>query len=144
VEIERAARPVTVHRFDVDQTTEPGVFAIEVECSSGTYIRTLAADLGTALGGGAHLRNLRRTAIGSFVVADARKLADLTADVVLSPAAALRDYPSATVDADGVGAVGHGRALPGLVAGTVAVRDGEGALLAVYEDGKPAVVIAPA
>ena len=44
----------------------PGVFRIEVECSSGTYVRVLAADLGAALGGGAHLRNLRRTRIGSF------------------------------------------------------------------------------
>ena len=60
-----------VHRFDVDSTDEPLVFRIEVECSSGTYIRSLAADLGHLLGGGAHLRNLRRTAIGSFTEADA-------------------------------------------------------------------------
>ncbi len=71
IEVERAPRPVTVHRFDVAPTEDPGVLAIEVDCSPGTYIRTLAADLGTLLGGGAHLRNLRRTAVGEFLVGDA-------------------------------------------------------------------------
>src|SRR5690606_41646132 len=56
-EVEREARPITIHAFRVDEPTEAGVYPIEVTCSSGTYIRTLAADLGTALGGGAHLRN---------------------------------------------------------------------------------------
>ena len=51
---------------------------IEVECSSGTYVRVLAADLGTALGGGAHLRNLRRTRIGSFTTDDATLIDELT------------------------------------------------------------------
>ena len=54
-------RPVTVERFDVDAGPEPGVLAIEVTCTAGTYVRTLAADLGRLLGGGAHLRDLRRT-----------------------------------------------------------------------------------
>ena len=68
IEVEREARPVTVHRFEVGEPTDAGCFPIEVTCSSGTYIRSLAADVGTALGGGAHLRDLRRTAIGSFTV----------------------------------------------------------------------------
>src|SRR5690606_13189565 len=51
IEIEREARPVTVHSVTVGEPVEPGCFPIEVECSSGTYIRTLAADVGTALGG---------------------------------------------------------------------------------------------
>ena len=72
VEVERAPRPVTVYRFDVPAEVEPGVFAVEVECSSGTYVRSLAADLGRALGGGAHLRTLRRTAVGPWTVAEAR------------------------------------------------------------------------
>jgi tRNA pseudouridine55 synthase len=146
VEVEREARPVTVHRFDVAPAPsgEPGVFAMEVECSSGTYVRTLAADLGTALGGGAHLRNLRRTAIGSFTLADARPLEELTEAHVLSPAQALRDYSSVQVDADALVLVGHGRPVPGLPAGTVGLLDGDGRLVAVYEDGKPAVVLAPA
>ena len=46
IEVEREPRPVTVHRFDVDSTPDPLVYRVEVECSSGTYVRTLAADLG--------------------------------------------------------------------------------------------------
>ena len=64
--------PVTVHSFEVTATDDPGVLAIEVECSAGTYVRTLAADLGHLLGGGAHLRNLRRTAVGPFTIDEAR------------------------------------------------------------------------
>jgi tRNA pseudouridine55 synthase len=144
VEVEREARPVTVHRFGARATTDPAVYAVEVECSSGTYIRTLAADLGTALGGGAHLRNLRRTAIGSFTLADARRVEAVSDTDVLPPAEALRDYPSVEIDADALVLVGHGRPLPDLPAGTVGLRDAEGRLVAVYEDGKPSVVLAPA
>src|SRR5205085_822286 len=97
VEVKRAARAVTVHRFDVDSGSEPGVLRIDVICSSGTYVRSLAADLGRALGGGAHLRNLRRTAVGSFAETDARDLESL---VVLSPSQAMRDYARMTVDGE--------------------------------------------
>ena len=143
IEVEREARPVTVHRFEVAATDDPGVLAVEVECSSGTYIRTLAADLGTALGGGAHLRNLRRTAIGSFTLAEAHPLEALTDDHVLAPSVALRDYPSFEIDAEQRVLVGHGRPLEGLPPGIVGVvHDGD--LVAVYEDGKPSVVLAPA
>ena len=67
--VERAARPVTIYRFDVTRRGEEVDF--EVECSKGTYIRTLAHDLGQALGVGAHLTALRRTAIGPFLVEEA-------------------------------------------------------------------------
>jgi tRNA pseudouridine55 synthase len=140
IEVEREARPVTVRRFHVAATDEPLVLAVEVECSSGTYIRTLAADRGPALGGGAHLRNLRRTAIGSFTLAEAGPLA--TAGV-LTPAQAMRDYPSVEIDDEQRTLVGFGRPVPGLPDGTVALVHGE-ELVAVYEDGKPAVVLAPA
>ena len=50
------------------------VVSIDVTCSSGTFIRSLAADLGRLLGGGAHLRNLRRTAVGAYSVADAASI----------------------------------------------------------------------
>jgi tRNA pseudouridine55 synthase len=144
IEVEREARPVTVHRFHIAATTDPSVLAVEVECSSGTYIRTLAADLGTALGGGAHLRNLRRTAIGSFTLADAHPLDALTDEHVMPPADALRDYPSVEIDADQLVLVGHGRPITDLPSGTVGLRDADGRLVAVYEDGKPSVVLAPA
>src|SRR5258708_19481392 len=62
IEVERSARKVTVWRFETTPDPErPGVYRAEVECSSGTYIRVLAQDLGRALGGGAHVANLRPT-----------------------------------------------------------------------------------
>lgn len=73
VEVERQARQVTIHDIRV-VAVDDGVIDLEVTCSSGTFIRTLAADLGTALGGGAHLRNLRRTAVGPFTVDEALSL----------------------------------------------------------------------
>jgi tRNA pseudouridine55 synthase len=146
-EVERAPRPVTVHRFDVVDVVSAGVFRVEVECSSGTYVRVLAADVGHALGGGAHLRNLRRTAIGSFDVASARPI---DAVELLPPAAALRDYPHVVVAADVAAAVAHGKVLPHEVLpvddAATAVLDDAGTLLAVYEPHtggrvKPAVVL---
>ncbi|MDP9442029.1 MAG: tRNA pseudouridine(55) synthase TruB, partial [Actinomycetota bacterium] len=108
VEVEREARPVTVHRFDVAETGEASVFQVEVRCSSGTYVRTLAADLGGALGGGGHVRNLRRTAIGSFGQAAAVGLDELSIESMLTPADALRDYPSVEADDETAQAVGYG------------------------------------
>ena len=136
-EVERAPRPVHVARFDTAPTDDPLVYRIEVDCSSGTYVRTLAADLGAALGGGAHLRNLRRTAIGSFTVEEAAWLDALT---VLSPAEALRDYPAVTVSAAEAADIRHGKRVP-LPEGTLRVLDGDGDLVAVAEAGRTAVVV---
>ena len=88
-----------------------GRYPIEVECSSGTYIRSLAADVGTALGGGAHLRDLRRTAIGSFTVDQAKPLEALTPEALLTPAEALRDLAAVTVDEAMAADVAHGKVL---------------------------------
>ncbi len=150
IEVERAARPVTVHRFEVHLASEPGVFRIEVDCSSGTYVRSLAADLGAALGGGAHLRRLRRAAVGAFTADRAVPLDDVGPDHVLPPAAAVGHLPTVAADATMAEAVSYGKVLdvdwPG--DGPWAVLDGAGALLAVYErtdDGrtKPSVVLTP-
>jgi tRNA pseudouridine55 synthase len=146
VEVERRPRPVVVHRFDVDSTDDPLVYRIEVECSSGTYIRSLAADLGHLLGGGAHLRRLRRTAIGSFTEVDA---APPDEAALLPPAEALRDYTRVTVDATTAGLVAHGRVLPAFDGPAPwAVVGPDGDLLAVYEphgpgggSAKPSVVL---
>ncbi len=154
IEVEREARPVTVHAFTVGEAVAPGCFPIEVECSSGTYIRSLAADVGTALGGGAHLRDLRRTSIGSFSEVEATPLDRLTPEALLTPAAAMRDLTVIAVD-DAVAAdVAHGKVLPEEVLavsgdGPWAVTDAAGSLLAVYERHKPGtvkpgVVVAPA
>lgn len=159
IEIDRPPRSVTVYRYDLVATEDPLVYAAHIECSSGTYVRTLAADLGVALGGGAHIRHLRRTAIGSFAVTDATPLAELAERDVRSPADALRDYPAVVVDAAGSAAVSFGKALPvetfGITGDDVRgprvwrVVDEAGDLLAVYEHERgalatPAVVIRPA
>ncbi len=151
VEVERAARPVTVHRYDVTPGMTPGVFRIEVVCSSGTYVRVLAADLGAALGGGAHLRNLRRTRIGSFATEDARLVDELTPAVVLTPAQAMRDLDQVVVPLDAQRLVARGLPLDRVPLGVSGdgpwglVDDGH-RLLAVYEATetdriKPAVVV---
>jgi tRNA pseudouridine55 synthase len=151
IEVDRPPRPVTVHRFTVEPVPgEPGVYRVEVDCSSGTYIRSLAADLGRALGGGAHLRRLRRTAVGPFLESLARPLEQIE---LLPPRDALRGHPSVTVAGPLLNDVRHGRVIPVEVLGgsgpVWALLDGEGALLAVYEShkpgtAKPAVVLAPA
>ena len=151
IEVERAARPVTVHRFVVAPGLAPGVFRIEVECSSGTYVRVLAADMGSALGGGAHLQNLRRTRIGSFSVEDAQLVDELTPAAVLTPAQALRDLDQVVVQADVRRQVARGLALDRVPLGVTGdgpwglVDEGH-RLLAVYEPTetdriRPAVVL---
>ncbi len=152
IEVERDARPVTVHRFTVEESVAPGWFPIEVTCSSGTYIRSLAADVGTALGGGAHLRDLRRTAIGSFSSAEGVAVEALDPTRLLTPAEALRDLPSVTVAEDVAADVAHGKVLDldrlGVEGeGPWPVIGADGRLLAVYEPhreatAKPSVVLA--
>ncbi len=152
IEVERAARPVVVHRFEVGEPVGDGCFPIEVECSSGTYIRSLAADVGAALAGGAHLRDLRRTAIGSFTVDDAVPVEQLDPARLLSPAQAVRDLAAVDVD-DAVAAdIVHGKVLErdrlGVTGdGPWPLVAADGALLAVYEahkgsTAKPSVVLA--
>ncbi len=112
-EVERAPRPVHVDRFDV-VGFEPGPYPeadVEVECGSGTYVRSLAADLGVALGGFAHLGALRRTRVGSFTLAESRPLVDIEADppaAVLPLTEAMRDLERVDVDAEQARAISHG------------------------------------
>jgi tRNA pseudouridine55 synthase len=167
VEVEREARPVTVHRLELDLAADQErpigeggrgpVFSIDVTCSSGTYVRTLAADLGAALAGGAYLRRLRRLEVGPFGLDEATPLDALGPEHVLSPAAMLRGMTSVTVEGVGIDAVNHGKVLSRQALGITpadpanvgpwAVVDGAGQLLAVYEDHggdrvKPTVVLA--
>jgi tRNA pseudouridine55 synthase len=144
IDVERSPRPVTVHRFEVVQASE-GVLAIDVECSSGTYVRTLAADLGHLLGGGAHLRNLRRTAVGAFGLDEA---APPDTCELLPVEAAVRTLARVDVDESTAALIGNGRVLPRFddAAGPWAVFGPSGELLAVYEthqgaDVKPSVVL---
>ena len=74
--VERQPRPVTIHRFDVLHS-EDARLDVEVLCSKGTYVRTLAEDLGTALGCGASVAALRRVGAGPFTVSDMMELATI-------------------------------------------------------------------
>lgn len=143
IEIERAARPVTVHSFKV-LAVRGNDIDIDVACSSGTYIRTLAADLGTLMGGGAHLKNLRRTSIGRFTVADAVTLDELGAGdsephSYLRPVLeCVRGLTRCDADADVRAAVAVGKVLPATLFASRgpapwAVVDAEDRLIAVYE-----------
>ncbi|MGW4634530.1 tRNA pseudouridine(55) synthase TruB [Nocardia sp. NPDC004415] len=95
-EVQLAARPVTVSRFEVLARRDEGDFVdldVEVDCSSGTYIRALARDLGAALGVGGHLTALRRTRVGPFTLEHARTLDELAA-------AAEAEQPLLSLDID--------------------------------------------
>jgi len=149
IEIERKAVPVTVHGFDLELTDDPMTLRCKVDCSAGTYIRSLAADLGVAVGGGAHLHGLRRTAIGTFTEADAAPLDE----VELRPAAELlSDLGLIEVDEETAIDVGYGRVLESSRigvdhAGPYPLVDESGELLAIYQVHlgstlKPAVVLA--
>lgn len=112
--VELAARRVTVSAFDVlDVRRGDGAIDLDVrvECSSGTYIRALARDLGAALGVGGHLTALRRTRVGRFDVADASTLDDLdVASALLGPAAAAASaLPVLAVSDDEARDLGHGK-----------------------------------
>lgn len=77
--IEREARPVTVHRLECGRTDKNDEYILDVACSKGTYIRTLCADIGAALGCGGVMKTLRRTSLGGFSINDAHTLEELEA-----------------------------------------------------------------
>ena len=116
-EVERPPRQVKIDSIEVVEgsvAADGPVARLDVRCGSGTYIRTLAADIGTALGGGAHVATLRRLAVGSFVIEEACDVEQLAnrPPPLLPPAAGLRDYPSIAVDEKEANDVRHGRCLP--------------------------------
>lgn len=105
LEVERAPRTVTIFALDLLAFAPPDRATIRVRCSKGTYIRSLAADLGRKLGAGAHLVELRRTASGPFTLAQAVGLYELADQVAqgrplptISPLRALAHLPAVTVD----------------------------------------------
>lgn len=118
ISIERKSRPVTIHRLEL-AGWEPPVMTLEVECSKGTYIRSLAYDLGQALGSGAHLAALERTQCGIFGINDAVGLEKVeeafltvTAEPLLYPIdSVLQDMESVAVDAAEESALRMGQAL---------------------------------
>lgn len=110
-----AARNVTVSRFSVNDLVRPTADLLDVDvtvvCSSGTYVRALARDLGAALGVGGHLTRLRRTSVGQFTLDDAVTLEDLADHVPALPLAAAVDssFPRVDVDEEQAAAIRHGR-----------------------------------
>ncbi|MYR05877.1 tRNA pseudouridine(55) synthase TruB [Gordonia sp. SID5947] len=115
-EFDLAARPVTVSRFEVLETRRAGDgfvdLEVEVDCSAGTYIRSLARDLGGALGVGGHLTALRRTAVGPFALEHARTLATLADEPQLSltiDEAAKLSFPHRDISDDEAESISQGR-----------------------------------
>lgn len=142
IEVEREAREVTVHDIRILSVND-AVIDIEVACSSGTFIRTLAADIGRALGGGAHLRDLRRTAIGRFSLDEAVTLEKLeSADTnaarqqLLPVATCVRGLSSLLADEDLQAAVAVGKVV------TASLFNGEPpwAVLANSPTGEPVLL----
>jgi tRNA pseudouridine55 synthase len=145
------ARPVTVSSFDVLARRGPDL-DVAVSCSSGTYVRALARDLGAALGVGGHLTALRRTRVGPFTLPHARTLDQLEADpglsLTLDEAVAVA-FPRRDVDPSEAADLAHGRPLPAAgVDGVQGVFDSDGHVLALVRDrdghARPVVVLAPA
>ncbi|GAA2752467.1 tRNA pseudouridine(55) synthase TruB [Kitasatospora cinereorecta] len=146
-DFELAARPTTVHAFTVHAqraaVAEDGTPVIDldvtVECSSGTYIRALARDLGEALGVGGHLTALRRTRVGPYTVESARTLEQLEEKLEVLPIAdaAAAAFPRWDIDAESARLLSNGMRLkaPGLgVDGPIAVFDPDGRFLALVEE----------
>jgi tRNA pseudouridine55 synthase len=143
-ELELAARPVTVYDFAVRAVRRTGE-RIDVDasitCSSGTYIRALARDLGAALGTGGHLTALRRTRVGPYDLSMAKTIEQLTErlDVLPLADAVAAAFPRRDVSADDARRIAHGVRLPsvGLGPGPVGVFGPDGALLALVEEQGP-------
>lgn len=173
IEVERKARRVEIQQFDLTPTSDPLIWNATVACSSGTYIRSLAADLGTALGGGAHLSALRRTQVGPYDVAESE---ELTIESVADPSpqdphkrprtrigaptlhpmtVGVRHLPNIAVEGELLWRVRNGQVLTieelGLApdaTGLTAILDTQGDVVAIYEPYqvgrlKPSVVLIP-
>jgi tRNA pseudouridine55 synthase len=150
-----APRAVTVRSFGVLSARRTGDLLdveVTVTCSSGTYIRALARDLGEALGVGGHVTVLRRTRAGSYDLGVARTLDQLDAELSMIPLAraAADAFPARRLTGDEARRLAHGGRLPGAAAGRpgpLAAFGPEGTLIALVEekDGvlRPVVVFAP-
>ncbi|MBA3619070.1 MAG: tRNA pseudouridine(55) synthase TruB [Acidothermales bacterium] len=139
--VELAPRAVTVSRFDVLAVRRSGDVVdvdIQVTCSSGTYVRALARDLGAALSVGGHLTVLRRTRVGPYTLDRARPVEALERDLDVLPLAVAVDaaFPRRDLTAEEAGRVSHGAQLPavGLGPGPVGVFAPDGTVVALVEE----------
>jgi len=141
--LEAPARRIRVDAFEVSAFDGRDV-EVRITCSGGTYVRVLVADVGRALGCGAHLVRLRRTAIGPFRVEDASPPG---VGEPLPIERAIGHLPSVHLDAEEARAASHGRLLgPAAIDGPYAVFGPDGALKGIYRDAgasaRPEVVLA--
>ena len=139
VTVEREPRPVTIHALKLLHTDPNQQTArFEIRCSSGTYVRTLIADLANSLETGAYLTALRRTSVGSLSIDDATDPDNLTPTTIynriIQPSRVISHLPSVEVDEEGELAVRSGRVLPAQGLGGSFRVEREGALLGVYRD----------
>lgn len=137
-DVELKARPVTVHELlvhEVRRGAESIDLDVSVRCSSGTYVRAIARDLGARLGVGGHLTALRRTAVGPYRLEAAHTLEELAEDFTVLPVADAARAAFASVDLDEARAadVRFGRPLRLELAGLSAVFAPDGQFLALYE-----------
>lgn len=152
VVVERAARPVLIERLELLDWSPP-LLTLDITCGKGTYIRALARDLGEALGCGAHLQALRRTAVGTFRIEDAIPLDALVAAqqqtqsepaaahtlcvplavALLPPEQALADWPAIMVSEAEARQIRHGQSIvrAGLEGERAYARAPDGSLLAL-------------
>ncbi|HEU5033800.1 MAG TPA: tRNA pseudouridine(55) synthase TruB [Mycobacteriales bacterium] len=150
-EVELAPRAVHVACFDLLHRRGDEL-DVRVTCSTGTYVRALARDLGAALQVGAHLTALRRTRVGAFTLGDARTLDDLATTFEVTPLAdaVAAAFPRLDVSADDARRIGLGQRLApvGLPAGPVGVFAPDGTVVALVEERdeavRPTVVFTPA
>ncbi|GAA3035567.1 tRNA pseudouridine(55) synthase TruB [Streptosporangium longisporum] len=140
-EVALVARPVTVSEFEITAIRRHGDLVdvdASVSCSSGTYIRALARDLGAALGVGGHLTALRRTRVGPYALPAARTLERLAAECVILPMAdaVAAAFPRRDVTAEEAASIAHGGRLPalGLGQGPIGVFAPDGTLVALAEE----------
>jgi len=136
-EVELSARRVTIHAIDVVSLDLPDV-KVAVHCSSGTYVRAIARDLGAALSVGGHLTALRRTAVGPFTLADARTIDELTESFTITPIAdaARASFPALDLDDAQAADVRVGRRLDLALDTTTALFAPDGEFLALYREGE--------
>jgi tRNA pseudouridine55 synthase len=149
-EFELKARPVTVSRFELGEVRvvppgddDPDAVTytdvdVEVECSAGTYIRSLARDLGSALGVGGHLTSLRRTRVGPFGLDVARTLEEVAEEPGVSldiDAAAQFAFPHRNISAEEAESISQGRWLEPIgMDGTYAAIDPDGHTIALLQE----------
>ncbi|ABM13143.1 MULTISPECIES: tRNA pseudouridine(55) synthase TruB [Mycolicibacterium] len=153
--VELAARPVRIDRFEVLEVRRDGELVdvdVAVDCSSGTYIRALARDVGAALGVGGHLTALRRTRVGGFGLEQARTLDELAEAPRLSYSldeACLRAFARRDITEAEAESASHGRALPVAgIDGVYAATAPDGRVIALLSDEgdrtRSVVVLRPA